>query len=100
MIHVIQWILLCIARPKCKHRLKALFVTQVQVLAFFDLSAYLVEFFGELCDLDVDLEVPYFLAGLEQLHDVGGIALDSLDSHVVVHALLHEGGVCEGLGVV
>ena len=34
------------------------------------------------------------------LDDVGSISLDSLDSHVIIHAFLHEGGISEGFGII
>ena len=70
------------------------------MLPLLELPGYLVQLLRELGHLNVDLEVADLLADLEELHDVARVPLDRLDSHVVVHAFLHKGRVCEGLGVV
>jgi len=67
------------------------------VLALFQLPLDLIEFSREFTCLNIDLEVADVAADFEKLHDIGGVALNSLNAHVVVHALLHECALCEVL---
>lgn len=71
-----------------------------QVLTLFELTGDLVQLLCKLSHLYIDLEVPDLLAHLQKLHDVRRVPLDGLDSHVVVHALLHEGSVRKSLSII
>jgi len=65
------------------------------VLPLLEFPVHFLQLLHQLSHLYVDLEVPYFLCYFEHFGDVGGVPLDGLDAHVVVHPLLHEGGLCE-----
>ena len=70
------------------------------MLSLLELPRYLIQLLSKLCDLDINLKIPDLLADLKKFHDVARVSLDSLDSHVIVHAFLHESSVREGLGIV
>jgi len=61
-----------------------------QVLPFFQLPLYLIEFPCQLASLGIDLEVSDFPADFDELHYIRSIPLDRFNPHVIVHSLLHE----------
>lgn len=69
------------------------------MLAFLRLSVDLEQLFDQFRCLDVDFTDANVSTDFEELNYVAGVALDSLDAHVVVHPLLHKSGLRETLAL-
>jgi len=85
--------------PICKHTLKLLLISLVQVLSLLKFPQDFIEFLSQFGDSKVNFKRFDLFADLNQFDDIGCVSLDGFDSHIIVHSLLHEGGICKRLRI-
>ncbi len=100
MFYIVERVLLGIGRSICEYIFILVFVCLVKVFSLLQLSGDLKQLLRGFSNLDIYLEVSDLLAYFEELNYVGSVPLDSFDSHIIVHTLLHKSSICECFGII
>ena len=82
-----------------KHCLEVAFVVLADILPLLQLSGDLKKFLDQFGLLRFKLTNADLSADFEEFHDVRSVSLDGLDSHVIVHSLLHKSRISKGFAL-